>query len=120
QREDHQRAVEYATRKKSRIEEVLIDLEILNEADLLKFIATTHNTRFVRAEKLPRAVIEPRVLQRVPLRTADLHGVFPVLYDDKVGALSVVTADPDNDAALQEVKLTAGVKEVRALAARPA
>src|SRR6185437_8478665 len=27
---------------------------------------------------------------------------------------------PDNDAALHEIKLTAGVKEVRALAARPA
>ena len=120
QREDHQRAVDYAGRQKGRIEEALIDLEILSEADLLKFIATVHNTRFVSTDKLSKAVIEPRVLARVPIRTADLHGVFPVLYDDKAGALSLVTADPDNDAALQEVKLTAGVREVRALAARPA
>src|SRR6185437_14372219 len=86
----------------------------------LKFIATVHSTRFVSTEKLSKAVIEPRVLQRVPVRTAELHGVFPVLCDEKAGVLSVVTGDPDNDAALHEIKLTAGVKEVRALAARPA
>ena len=119
-REDHQRAVDYATRHKQRIEEALIDLEILGESDLLKFIATVHNTRFVSSEKLSKAVIDARLLQRVPMRTADLHGVFPVLFDDKASALSVVTADPDNDAALHEIKLAAGVKDVRALAARPA
>ena len=119
-RDDHQRAVESATRQKGRIEEALIELDILSEADLLKFIATVHNTRFVSAEKLSKAVIEARLLARVPVRTADTHGVFPVLFDDKASVLSVVTADPDNDAALQELKLAGGVKDVRALAARPA
>lgn len=119
-REQHLRAVDYATRRKLRIEEALIELNILGEQDLLKFIATTHNTRFVSAEKLSKAVIDPRVLARVPAKTAELHGIFPVLYDDKGGALSVVTADPDNAAALHEVRLAAGVREVRALAARPA
>ena len=119
-RDDHQRAVEYATRQKARIEEALIDLEIMTEADLLKFIATVYATRFVSAEKLAKAVIDPRLLGRVTVRSAELHGVFPVLYDDKAGVLSVVTADPDNDVALHELKLAAGVKDVRALAARPA
>jgi response regulator RpfG family c-di-GMP phosphodiesterase len=119
-REDHQRAVEHATRHRSRIEDSLIDLDILNEADLLKFIATAYATRFVSTEKLAKAAIDPRLLSRVPVRTADLHGVFPVLFDDKAIALSVVTADPDNDEALHEVKLAASVREVRALVARPA
>ena len=43
-----------------------------------------------------------------------------MLFDDKASALSVVTADPDNDAALHEVKLAASVREVRPLVARPA
>jgi response regulator RpfG family c-di-GMP phosphodiesterase len=119
-RDQHARAVDYATRRKMRIEEALIELDLLNEPDLLKFIATVHATRFVSSEKLSKAVIDARVLARVPVNLADLYGVFPVLYDDKVGALSVVTADPDNDVALQEVKLAAAVREVRALAARPA
>src|SRR3954467_4461892 len=82
-RDDHARAVEYATRHKSRIEEALIDLEVMTENDLLKFIATAHATRFVSTEKLSKAVIDPRALGRVPVNTADLHGVFPVLFDEK-------------------------------------
>ena len=119
-RDQHARAVDYATRRKMRIEEALIELELLTEPELLKFIATVHGTRFVSSEKLSKAVIDARLLARVPVKLAELHGVFPVLYDDKVGALSVVTADPDNDLAIQEVKLSAAVREVRALAARPA
>src|SRR3954471_14789947 len=102
---DHARAVDYATRHKSRIEEALIDLEVMTEGDLLKFIATAHATRFVSTEKLSKAVIDPRALVGVPVSTADRHGVFPVLFDEKSLPLSIDTADPDNDAALQEVKL---------------
>jgi response regulator RpfG family c-di-GMP phosphodiesterase len=120
QREGHQQAVEHAGRQKGRVEDALLELDLISEADLLKFVATTHNTRFVSTEKLSRAAIEPRVLERVPLRLADLHGVFPVLYDDKTGALSIVTADPDNEVAIREVQAAARVAEVRALAGRPA
>ncbi len=72
-RDQHLRAVEYATRRKTRIEEALIELDILSEPDLLKFIATVHSTRFVSTEKLSKAVIDPRMLARVPVKTADLH-----------------------------------------------
>ena len=98
----------------------MIDLDIMTEADLLKFIATIHNTRFVSTEKLSKAVIEPRVLAKVSAVTATLHGVFPVLLDDRGSTLSVATADPDNDAAMHEVRLAAGVRDVRAIVARPA
>lgn len=118
--DDHRRAVEYATRLRTRIEDAIIELDILNEADLLKFIATVHNTRFVSTEKLSKAVIEPRVLAKVSAITATLHGVFPVLLDDRNTTLSVATADPDNDVALHEIRLAAGVRDVRAIVARPA
>ncbi len=119
-RDNHYRAVEYSSRHKVRIEEALIDLEIMSEADLLKYIATVHNTRFVSTDKLSKAVIDPRLLARVPLRLVEIHNVFPVLFDDRSMTLSIVTADPDNDAALHELRLAVGVKDVRALVARPA
>lgn len=119
-RGDHQRAVEYATRNRGRIEDALIELEILTEADLLKFIATFYGTRFVSTERLAKAAIAQKVLDKVKAKTADLHGIFPVLFDEAGRLLSVVTADPDNDVALHEVKLAAGVREVKALVARPA
>ncbi|MGK3997319.1 HD domain-containing phosphohydrolase [Sorangium sp. So ce1024] len=118
--DDHRRAVEYAMRTRGRIEDAIIELDIVNEAELLKFIATVHNTRFVSTEKLSKAIIEPRVLAKVSAITATLHGVFPVLLDERNTTLSVATADPDNDAALHEIRLAAGVRDVRAIVARPA
>src|SRR5262245_5864416 len=91
--DDHRRAVEYAIRNRARIEDAIIDLDIMSEADLLKFVATIHNTRFVSTEKLSKAIIEPRVLAKVSAVTATLHGVFPVLLDDRGTTLSVATAD---------------------------
>jgi len=119
-RDAHLRAVEYAARHKTRIEEALIELDIMSERALLKFIATLHSTNFVSTEKLSKAGIDRRMLDRVPVKIADLYGVFPVLHDEKAGALTVATADPDNAAALQEVKLALGLREVRAIASRPA
>jgi response regulator RpfG family c-di-GMP phosphodiesterase len=118
--DEHRRAVEHAGRNRARIEDALIELNLVPEGDLLKFIATLHNTRFVSTEKLAKAAIDARVLSRVSPKTANLHGVFPVLLDETKSVLSVVTADPDNDVALHEVKLGAGVREVRPLVARPA
>jgi response regulator RpfG family c-di-GMP phosphodiesterase len=117
---DHQRAVEYATRNRGRIEDALIELEILTETDLLKYIATVFGTRFVSTERLAKAPIDPKVVSKVSSKTADLHAVFPVIFDEARGVLSVVTADPDNDVALHEIKMAAGVREVKALVARPA
>lgn len=117
--DQHRLAVAHATRHRVRIEDALVELDILKEGDLLKYIATVYGTRFVSTEKLSKAVIDPRVLAKVAKRTAELYGVFPVLLDDAASILSIVTADPDNDVAMHEIKLAARVKEVRALVARP-
>lgn len=118
--EDHRRVVAQATKQRGRVEDAFIELGVVSEADLLKYVATLHNTRFVSTEKLSKAAIDQRVLGRVSQKTAKMHEVFPVLLDDAKSVLSVVTADPDNHVALHEVKLAAGVREVRALVARPA
>jgi response regulator RpfG family c-di-GMP phosphodiesterase len=119
-KEQHAGALEYAARHKTRVEEALLDLEAITEPDLLKFISTLHGTRFVSTEKLSKAAIEPRLLARVNAKIATLHGVFPVLFDDRTGALSVVTADPDNELAKDELRIASGVKQVVPFVARPA
>jgi response regulator RpfG family c-di-GMP phosphodiesterase len=118
--EDHRRVVAQATKQRGRIEDAFIELGIISESELLKYVATLHNTRFVSTDKLSKAAIDQRVLGRVSQKTAKMHEVFPVLLDDAKSVLSVVTADPDNHVAMHEVKLAAGVREVRALVARPA
>src|SRR5690606_27001280 len=70
-------------------------------------------------DKLAKADIDQTTLSKIPKKLAVSLGVFPVLYDAKTGALSVVTADPDDPNALSEIKLVSGAREVRAFIARP-
>ena len=53
-----------------------------------------------------------RGAKKLTLKFGDKLVGVRFLYDDKAGVLSIVTADPDNDAALHEVKLAARVKDV--------
>ncbi len=102
-----------------RFEEALLDMAVMEEAALLKYLAAYHRTRFVSTEKLARADIDRATLEKVPVKLADQHSVFPVLYEAKTGVLSVVTPDPENSVALQEVQLVSGAKQVRAFLGRP-
>jgi response regulator RpfG family c-di-GMP phosphodiesterase len=119
-RDQHARVVEYAARMKSRVEDAIVEMGVLTELDMLKFVATLHQTKFVSTDKLSKAVIEPRLLGRVPQKMAELHGLFPVMFDAASSTLSVVMADPDNEAALKELRLAANVRDVRPFVARPA
>lgn len=102
-----------------RLEEALLDTNAVTEANLLKYLAGVYRTRFVSTEKLAKADIDRLTLDKIPKKLAVQHGVFPVLFDAKAGALSVVTADPHNAMALDEIKLVSAVREVRAFVARP-
>lgn len=103
-----------------RVEEALLDSGVINEAALLKFIAAEHKTRFVSTEKLAKADIAVSTLQLIPKKMAEQDTVFPVLFDAKNSVLSVVTPDPDDAQLQKRVQSAAGVKQVRALVARPA
>jgi response regulator RpfG family c-di-GMP phosphodiesterase len=102
-----------------RIEEALLDCNALPEGALLKFLASEHRTRFVSTEKLARADIPMTTLKLVPKKMAEQETVFPVLYSDKDGTLTVVTPDPDNHAMLKQIQMASGVKQVKALVGRP-
>ncbi len=103
-----------------RVEDAIIENELVSEADLLRYVSTAHNTRFVSTEKLYKATIDPTLAALIPRKLADQHCVLPVMYDDAARTLSVVTPDPDNLAALHEVKIASGVRVVNALVGRPA
>ena len=102
-----------------RIEEALLDVNALDEQTLLRALAAMYRTRFVSTEKLAKADIDPRALEKVPKKLADRETVFPVLWDPDGAVLSVVTPDPENSQLLQEVQLVSGAREVRAFVGRP-
>lgn len=117
--EQREAALNYHQRVGGRIEEAVIDVNAADEATLLKFIAGGFRTRFVSTEKLSKADIDRQTLDRIPRKLAEARGVFPVQWDPKTDSLSIVTADPGDLNALQEVQMAAGAKKVNAFVARP-
>lgn len=103
-----------------RIEELLLDMHIIDEQKLLKFIAAVHRTKFVTTEKLAKAEIDRLTLSKIPKKLAERDGVFPVVFDPRTDTLSVVTPDPENAQALQEVQIGSSAKKVIAYVGRPA
>ncbi len=117
--EQYQAACRLATAEDTRIEEAVLELEFVSEGDLLRVLASFYKTQFVSTEKLAKANIDRRTLAMVPRQIAEAHAIFPVGFDPRTSTLSVVTADPDATATLQEVQSVSGAKHVQAFFARP-
>ncbi len=113
-------AQELRLRDKATVEDVMMDVLNLSEQDVLKALAAVYKTRFVSTEKLSNAQIDRALIDLLPRKTAERYSVAPILYDTHNATLSIVTADPDNVQALEEVKLVARVRHVTAFIARSA
>lgn len=103
-----------------RIEEAILDLGLLSEADLLKSLAAHYKVYFISTEKLAKAEVSRALINTIPQRFAEKIGVCPIAFDPKAHVLSVITADPDDRDSLGEVQLASGAREVKAILARPA
>ncbi len=114
------RVVALVKQHDERAEDVMIDHDIMSEADLLKALSAVYRTHFVSTEKLAKADIPRATVQMIPRRVAETLGVFPVLFDRTKNVLSVVTADPDNVDVLRDIQLVSGAQDVKAFVARPA
>ncbi len=115
----YEAAVTHQKQYGMRIEEALMEVQAISEAELLKFLASHYRTRFVSTDKLAKADVDRLTLDKVPRKFAEQHQVFPVLYDPQGQVLSIVTPDPDNLEALRELQMISSLREVRAFVARP-
>ncbi|WP_224370380.1 HD domain-containing phosphohydrolase [Hyalangium versicolor] len=105
---DHQKITGY------KLGDCLVELGLLQEAALLRFLAAEFNTRFVSAEKLAKAKLPTDVLDKLPVRMAEAQVVLPLAYDPERKLLSIVAAEPQNKSLLDEIALVTGVSEVYA------
>ncbi len=117
--EQREAALNFQQRMGGRFEEALLEIQATDEATILKFIAGVYRTRFVSTEKLSKADIDRTTLERLPKKLAERHGVCPVLWDAKTESISVVTADPADLVAQQEIQVAAKAKKVNTFVARP-
>ena len=97
-----------------RLGDSLVEMGLLGESSLLRFLASELKTRYVSAEKLSRAQIPSDLLDRVPVRLAEAHHFLPLAVDDERRILSIVAAEPQNEKLLRDVASIADVDEVYA------
>jgi len=105
-------ALELQKRGGGRLGDCLVELRLISEQALLRFLAAEFNTRYVSAEKLSKVKVEPDVLDRVPVRMAEKCGIVPIAYDLESKVLSVVMAEPQNAESIEELKLVSHAEQV--------
>ena len=113
-REAVQQALEQQRLTGHRLGDSLVEMGLLGESVLLRFLASELKTRYVSAEKLSRAQIPSELLDRVPVRLAEAHHFLPLAVDDERRILSIVAAEPQNEKLLRDVASIADVDEVYA------
>jgi response regulator RpfG family c-di-GMP phosphodiesterase len=90
----------------------LVELGLIPEAALLRFLATEFKVRFVTAEKLAAVRIATDVLERAPVRMAEKQDFLPIAYDKENEILSVVMAEPQNEAVVKEISIITETAEI--------
>ncbi len=107
-------------RSGERLGEVLVYMNMISEVELLKFLASRLHTRYISSEKLSKVKITPTILKMVPLSFAEQFNVLPILYEPDRMILSVLMAEPQNEALKEELRLRTKCQEVIAyLALKP-
>lgn len=95
-----------------RLGDCLVELGLMQEGALLRFLAAEFKTRFVSAEKLAQAKIAPEVLDKVPVRMAEKQDFLPIAFDPERRVLSIVMAEPQNEALVKEIAIVTDMTEV--------
>ena len=81
--ESIQKALEHQKITGHRLGDCLVEIGLLQESGLLRFLAAEFQTRFVSAEKLAKARIATEVLDKVPVRLAEAQNVLPLAIDPR-------------------------------------
>jgi len=97
--------------------EALMELGYIGEADFLKFLAKQFSTQYVSTRKLSRAKIAQELLKVVPLKFAEQRLMFPILSGKGGKTLGVITCEPQNDEAIDEVRIVSGFEEIQVFVA---
>jgi response regulator RpfG family c-di-GMP phosphodiesterase len=115
-----QASVQVGRRREQYIEELLVVMGYLGEADLLKFQANFYKTQFISTQKLANAPIEKGLLKLVPRKLAERLTVFPILFNQQKLILTILMVQPDDLDIIKQVQFATRVHEVKALVAREA
>lgn len=118
--EQTESVLSHVHRTGDRVEEAILALGLVSEADMLRALSAQYQVHFVSSEKLAKADVGRALLDMIPQRFAEKIGLCPVIFDARANALTVITADPDDLESIREAQIASGAREVKAVLARPA
>jgi len=96
---------------------VMMELKMIGEHDFLKVLAKQFHTQYLTTQKLSDLNVPENVLKLVPASTAEKYTLFPVQFKKSTKSLTVVTSNPGDMAAIDEIKFVSGISNVKALVA---
>lgn len=118
-REQFEVAINHAKRLDEHCMDAVIDTGAMAESAALRQLASIYKTRFVSTEKLEKAGVDGAVLRMLPKKVAQKLGVFPILFDPRTQALSVVAPDLEEQELEKQVQIVSGAREVKVYITRP-
>jgi response regulator RpfG family c-di-GMP phosphodiesterase len=110
-------ALRHQTETGQRIGEALLELGYISEESLLKYLAAEFNTRFVSTAKLGKLSPPTSLLEKVPAKFAEEHLLFPVQADPTKGLLAVVSCEPQDQRALDELRILTQAQKIQVFVA---
>lgn len=113
-------ALSLQQKRKETLGELLVSLRFVSEEDMLKFLSSRLQTRYITAERLARIRIAPNVLNMLPVSFAEQYQVLPILHDPDRNVLSVLMSQPQSTELVTLIARQAGAASVNGyLALRP-
>ena len=97
--------------------EVLLEHKFLDEPSFLRVLAKQFRAQYLTTSKLAQLAVPDAVLRLVPQAMAEKHNIFPVAYKKSERSLTIITTDPTNVNAIDEIKFASGVSNVKTLVA---
>jgi type IV pilus assembly protein PilB len=94
--------------------QVAVARGLINDEQLLQALAEQHNLKVVNLQEVKPT---PEALQLVPETMASVYKVLPISFKDKV--LTIAVGDPNNLAALDDLRNLLSITEVVAMLAAP-
>ena len=95
--------------------EILLEHKFLDEPSFLRVLAKQFRAQYLTTSKLAQLNVPDAVLRLVPQTIAEKYSIFPVAYKKSEKTLTIVTTDPANVGAIDEIKFASGVSNIKML-----
>lgn len=97
-------ADEWVKRSQGSFLNAVLELRLINEVSLLKYLATLEKTKYVSSEKLSKLKFSQRVLSYISSERAQRLGAIPIFIEPESGAVVFVMSYPFDEEKVEEVK----------------